>query len=82
MKHVNESEKNERLANSVLEIIEKSRKITRKEIPFEITGRRAGDPAILVANNKKAREVLKWSPEYSIDDIIQSAWRWHQNPKY
>ncbi|MBA4406831.1 UDP-glucose 4-epimerase GalE [bacterium] len=68
--------------NSVLEIIEKARKITQKGIPFEITGRRAGDPAVLVADNKKACEVLKWSPEYSIDDILQSAWRWHQNPKY
>ena len=68
--------------NSVLEIIEKSKVITEKEIPFEIVERRAGDPAVLVADNKKAREVLDWSPKYSIEKIIETAWRWHQNPKY
>lgn len=68
--------------NSVLEIIEKSKVITKREILFEIVERRAGDPAILIADNKKAGEVLKWSPLNSIEEIIETAWRWHQNPKY
>ncbi|MCX6170460.1 MAG: UDP-glucose 4-epimerase GalE [Ignavibacteriales bacterium] len=68
--------------NSVLEIIEKAKNITKKVIPFEIVGRRAGDPAVLVADNKKAKDLLNWSPKYSIEEIIQTAWRWHQNPKY
>lgn len=68
--------------NSVLEIIEKAKVITKKEIPFEIVDRRAGDPAVLVADNKKAWELLKWTPENSIEEILQTAWRWHQNPKY
>ncbi|MEG8945925.1 UDP-glucose 4-epimerase GalE [Rosettibacter firmus] len=68
--------------NSVLEIIKKSEQITGRKIPYEITGRRAGDPAILVADNKKAKEVLAWSPKYSIEEIIESAWKWHLNQKY
>ena len=68
--------------NSVLEIIEKAKSITGKNIPFEIVGRRAGDPAILVADNKKANEFLGWSPKYSIEEILQTAWNWHTNPKY
>ena len=68
--------------NSVLEIIEKAKTITNKEIPFEIVERRAGDPAVLVADNKKAKDLLNWSPEYSIEEIIETAWRWQQNPKY
>ena len=68
--------------NSVLEIIEKAKKITGKDIPFEVVERRAGDPAILVADNKKAKDVLGWTPKQSIDDILQTAWRWHSNPKY
>lgn len=68
--------------NSVLEIIEKAKTITNKEIPFEIVKRREGDPAVLVADNKKAKELLNWAPKYSIDDILQTAWQWHQNPKY
>ena len=70
------------IGNSVLEIIDKAKVITEKEIPFEIVERRAGDPAVLVADNKKAKELLKWSPEYTIDEIIRSAWNWHKNPKY
>jgi UDP-glucose 4-epimerase len=68
--------------NSVLEIIEKTKQITGKEIPIEIVGRRAGDPAILVADNKKAKNVLGWNPQFGIDEIIETAWKWHQNPKY
>lgn len=68
--------------NSVLEIIEKSESITKKVIPFEIVSRREGDPAILVANNKKAKEVLNWQPKFGIEEIIETAWKWHQNQKY
>ncbi|MHB8907043.1 MAG: UDP-glucose 4-epimerase GalE [Melioribacteraceae bacterium] len=68
--------------NSVLDIIEKAKTITNKEIPFEIVERRTGDPAVLVADNKKAKELLNWIPKYSIEEIIQTAWNWHQNPKY
>lgn len=68
--------------SSVLEIIKKAKKITGKEIPFEIVGRRAGDPAILVADNKKAKNVLGWNPQYGIDEVIATAWAWHQNPKF
>ena len=68
--------------NSVKEIIEKSNEITGKEIPFEIVSRRAGDPAILVADNKKAKELLGWQPKYGIEEIIKTAWNWHNNQKY
>ena len=67
---------------SVKEIIESARRITEREIKAVISERRAGDPAILIADNKKAGEVLGWIPKYGLDDIIKSAWRWHQNPKY
>lgn len=68
--------------NSVLEIIKLAEKITGNKIPYEITKRRAGDPAILVADNKKAKELLGWSPKHSIEEILETAWRWHKNQKY
>jgi UDP-glucose 4-epimerase len=68
--------------NSVLEIINKAEKVTGKKIKYEIVGRRAGDPARLVADNKKAKQLLGWSPKYSIEDILKTAWNWHTNPKY
>lgn len=68
--------------NSVLEIINKAITITQKEITFEVVERRAGDPARLVADNKKAKEVLGWIPKFRIEEIIETAWKWHSNQKY
>jgi len=68
---------------SVKEIIEVSEKITGKPINKEFVERREGDPPILVADNKKAREILGWNPEFiEIEDIIQTAWNWELNRRY
>ena len=47
--------------------------------PFKVneTSRREGDAPVLVADNRKAREVLGWKPYRTLDDIVQSAWDWH-----
>ena len=64
---------------SVKEIIEEVQKVTNQKIPYEIWERRAGDPAILVASNQKAREMLRWNPKHtSVRSIIQSAWNFHR----
>ncbi len=68
--------------NSVMDVIEKCRKITGRNINVKIGPRRAGDPAILVADNRKAKEVLGWEPKYNIEQTIESAWKWRLNPKY
>jgi UDP-glucose 4-epimerase len=67
---------------SVKEVIETARKVTGKTIPAEICPRRAGDPAKLVASSEKAMKELNWKPKQnSLEDIIASAWNWHQkNP--
>ncbi|MGB5923578.1 MAG: UDP-glucose 4-epimerase GalE, partial [Syntrophobacteria bacterium] len=41
-----------------------------------------GDPPELVASGDLARQVLKWNPLYSLEEIISTAWNWHQNPKF
>lgn len=67
---------------SVKEVIEAARTITGKNIETHIAPRRAGDPSKLVADAKKAREILGWNPQFSdLEAIIESAWKWHQaNP--
>ena len=67
---------------SVKEIISKAREITGREIKSEIIQRRQGDPDSLVADNQKAKNILGWVPEYDLDRIIETAWKWHQNQKY
>jgi UDP-glucose 4-epimerase len=62
---------------SVLEVIEAARAVTRREIPIDMQGRRAGDPSHLVADAAKARSVLGWQPERpDLAAIISSAWQW------
>lgn len=68
--------------NSVKEVISAAEEVTGKKIKSIVAPSRAGDPAVLVADNKKAKEVLGWNPKFNLKDIVQTAWQWHQNPKY
>ncbi|MDF2922848.1 MAG: UDP-glucose 4-epimerase [Paenibacillaceae bacterium] len=64
---------------SVKEVIEMARKVTGHPIPVSVEGRRAGDPAALIASSKKAYDVLGWKPRFdSLEYIIGTAWKWHQ----
>lgn len=67
---------------SVKEIINILRDISHLNINYEISKRRSGDPAILIAKNEKAKKILNWQPKYDLYKIIKSAWDRHKNPKY
>lgn len=64
---------------SVKEVIEVARKVTNHPIPAEVAPRRAGDPAVLIASSEKIIKELGWDPKKaSLEEIVQSAWKWHQ----
>jgi UDP-glucose 4-epimerase len=64
---------------SVREVIESARRVTGHPIPAEIQPRRVGDPAVLVASSEKAIRELGWKPRYAqLDEILRTAWIWHQ----
>lgn len=63
---------------SVLEVIEAAQRVTGRDIPYEIGPRRPGDPSTLIASNEQARVDLDWKPRYNLEQIIASAWEWHQ----
>jgi UDP-glucose 4-epimerase len=64
---------------SVREVIESARRVTGHPIPAEVHPRRAGDPAVLIASSEKAITELGWKPNYTqLDDILRTAWIWHQ----
>lgn len=61
------------------EVVDAVSRVTGIEIPVEEHPRRPGDPPALVASNGLAEAELGWRPEYTdLDEIIASAWRWHQ----
>lgn len=68
---------------TVLELIHEAERVTGWEIPYELAERRLGDPATLIAANKKAKEILGWEPKRSdLTTILRDAWNWEQNRKY
>jgi len=67
------------LGFSVMEVIQACRDVTGHPIPAEIVGRRAGDPAVLIAASDVLRAELGWEPHYpDIHQIVETAWAWHK----
>ena len=64
---------------SVQQVIETCREVTGHPIPADVSPRRPGDPAGLVAGADKAKDVLGWKPRYpDLKTIVQHAWNWHR----
>jgi len=64
---------------SVLELVAAIRRVTGRPLPIELSPRRPGDPAMLVAKADKARRILGWAPQLSaIDTIIDHALIWRR----
>lgn len=67
---------------SVKEIIDICEKVSGKEAVIDYADRRAGDPAVLVASSAKIYGKLGWKPKYNLQEIIESAWRWHSKDSH
>lgn len=62
---------------SVKEIVNMAERVTGQSIKVAISDRRAGDPAVLIADATASCETLGWSPKYaSLERIIADAWAW------
>ncbi|MEZ5965394.1 MAG: UDP-glucose 4-epimerase GalE [Planctomycetota bacterium] len=63
---------------SVLEVIRAVETVSGRPVPRRVGPRRAGDPPRLVGSSAKIRAELGWQPRFgSIEQIVESAWRWH-----
>lgn len=68
---------------TVLEIIRAFEKVAGIPVPYAMAGRRAGDPAVLVAGNEKAKTLLGWTPEKSrLETILADAYQWELKRTY
>jgi UDP-glucose 4-epimerase len=62
---------------TVREVIDTAARVTGQAIPVQTTGRRPGDPAMLIASSARIGRDLGWRPaRQRLDDIIASAWAW------
>lgn len=67
---------------SVKDVINACEGITGLKAIVEECERRPGDPGRIVASSKKIERKLGWRAERSLNQIIESAWKWHSSPKY
>lgn len=60
---------------SVLQVVQATEKVMGKRLKYHYDARRPGDPAVLLADASKAREVLNWNPKYTdIEEIIRTVY--------
>jgi UDP-glucose 4-epimerase len=61
---------------TVLEAIAAFERVSGVKLNYTIAERRPGDVVAVYANNDKAKKLLQWSPKFSLDDMMRTAWNW------
>ena len=70
------------IGHSVLDLIKTFENANNVSVPFEFDKRREGDVCQLVADNRKAKSILNWSPAKSLKEMCIDGWKWKNiNPK-
>jgi UDP-glucose 4-epimerase len=64
---------------TVLEAIRAFEEVSGEKLNYKIGPRRTGDVVATYANNDKARIFLGWSPVFTLQQMMQTAWQWEQN---
>lgn len=64
---------------SVSEVIHTAQEVTQLKIKTSMKPKRAGDPAVLVANADKIKGELGWTPQYPLHTIVRHAWNYMQS---
>jgi UDP-glucose 4-epimerase len=67
------------VGSSVLDVIRAAERISGQPVPFDIVDRRPGDPVATFADPRFAGDTLGWGARYGLDEIIATAWNWHQS---
>lgn len=64
--------------SSVLEVIRSFEKVSGQKLPYKLVGRREGDIVEAYADTQKANTILGWKAESTLDEAIESAWKWEK----
>jgi UDP-glucose 4-epimerase len=63
--------------SSVRKVIDTTKRVSGVDFPVTYAARRPGDPVAVYADNTKAHALLGWEPEHTLQEIVETAWRWH-----
>ena len=64
--------------SSVLEVILAFEKVSGQKLPYKIVARREGDITSAYANTDKANTILGWKAQSTLEEAMESAWKWEQ----
>lgn len=64
--------------STVLQVINSFEKVSGQKLPYKLVDRREGDVAEAFADTHKANTVLGWKAESTLDEAVESAWKWEQ----
>ncbi len=65
--------------NTVKEVFRACEEVAQQDIPVNLCPRREGDPAVLVADNSKAKNILLWTPQKDLKYSIKTAYQWEKS---
>ena len=68
------------VGSSVLEVLDGIERVAGRPVPHRIVDRRAGDPVSTFADPARSSELLGWTARYGLDEIVETAYRWHVAP--
>ena len=68
--------------HSIKQVVATVEKITGHSVAVRITERRAGDPPTLVADPTRAQQLLHWTANRSLEEMVASAWKWLHTAKH
>jgi UDP-glucose 4-epimerase len=65
------------VGSTVKEVVDTTKRISGIDFKVELAARRPGDPVAIWADSSKAQRELDWKPQYNLEAIIRTAWKWH-----
>jgi UDP-glucose-4-epimerase GalE len=69
------------VGSSVFDVIRATEAAAGRAVPHDVVARRAGDPVSTFADPTRARELLGWTAQFGLDDIVRSAYAWHASQR-
>jgi UDP-glucose-4-epimerase GalE len=66
------------VGSSVKEVLDAIERVAARPVPHEYVDRRAGDPVTTFADTTRSHQLLGWTPKYGLDEIVTTAFRWHE----
>ncbi len=67
------------VGSSVMEVLDATARAAGEPVPHDLAPRRPGDPVATYADPTRAKDVLGWSAQYGLTEIVDTAYAWHRS---